>query len=122
VLAPVVAEPAHVGLDRLNVLELLDRGVGVVEAQVTAAGELERAAEVHDDRLGVADVQVTVGLRRKARDDPAAVLAGLLVRGHPLLDEVWRLVVRDLRRLGHICHGRPDPYPTPVQGSIAGPA
>jgi hypothetical protein len=65
VLAPVEAQPLHVGLDRLDVLELLLGRVGVVEAQVAAPAELARAAEVEADRLGVADVQVAVRLGRE---------------------------------------------------------
>ena len=42
VLAPVEAEPAHVGLDGVDVLLLLLDRVGVVEAQVAAAAELAR--------------------------------------------------------------------------------
>ena len=68
VLAPVEAQPAHVALDGVDVFLLLLGRVGVVEAQVAAAAELLRHAEVEADRLGVADVQVAVGLRRKARD------------------------------------------------------
>ena len=68
VLAPVEAQPAHVALDGVDILLLLLGRVGVVEAQVAAAAELLRHAEIEADRLGVADVQVAVGLRRKARD------------------------------------------------------
>ena len=68
-LAPVEAEPAHVALDGVDVLLLLLGRIGVVEAQVAAAAELLRDAEVEADRLGVADVQIAVGLGRKARDD-----------------------------------------------------
>ena len=68
-LAPVESEPAHVGLDRVDVLLLLLDGVRVVEAQVAAAAELLGDAEVQADRLGVPDVEVAVGLGREARDD-----------------------------------------------------
>ena len=67
-LAPVEAEPADVPLDGLDVLQLLLDGVGVVEAQVAAAAELPGDAEIQADRLGVADMEVPVGLRRKAGD------------------------------------------------------
>ena len=86
-LAPVEAEPAHVALDRVDVLVLLLDRVGVVEAQVAAAAEVLRDAEVEADRLGVADVQIAVGLRRKARDD-GIVAAGRAVRAHDVADEV----------------------------------
>jgi hypothetical protein len=69
VLAPVEAQPAHVGLDGVDVLLLLLDRVGVVEAQVAAAAELLGDAEVEADRLGVPDVEVAVGLGREARDD-----------------------------------------------------
>ena len=60
VLAPVEAEPADVGLDRVDVLLLLLDRVRVVEAEVAAAAELAGDAEVEADRLRVADVQVAV--------------------------------------------------------------
>ena len=69
VLAPVEAQPADVRLDRVDELEFLLDRVGVVEAQVAATAELARDAEVEADRLGVADVEVAVGLGREARDD-----------------------------------------------------
>ena len=66
---PVEPEPLHVGLDRVDVLDVFLGRVGVVEAQVAAAAELAGDTEVQADRLGVADVQVPVRLRRKARRD-----------------------------------------------------
>src|SRR5258708_22125455 len=38
--------------------------IGVVEAQVAASGKLLRDAEIERDRLGVADMQIAVRLRR----------------------------------------------------------
>ena len=73
VLAPVEAEPAHVALDRVDVLDVLLGRVGVVEAQVAARRRSSRGeAEVEADRLGVADVQVAVRLGREARDHATA--------------------------------------------------
>ena len=83
VLPPIEAEPAHVALDRVDVLLLLLGRVGVVEAQIAAAAELLRHAEVEADRLGVADVQVAVGLGRKAGDH-----GGVPPRGQVGLDDV----------------------------------
>ena len=48
--------------------------VGVVEAQVALAAELVGEAEVQADGLGVADVQVAVGLGRKAGVDASPYL------------------------------------------------
>src|SRR5204862_7408850 len=70
--------------DRVDVLLTLLGGVGVVEAQMTAAAVVARQTEVDADRLGVTDVQVAVGLGRKARDDLPADPAAAVV----LLDDL----------------------------------
>ena len=72
---PIEAQPAHVLLDRIDVFDLFLGRIGVVEAQVALAPELRREAEIEADRFGVADVQIAVGLRRKARVHPLLVLA-----------------------------------------------
>ena len=98
VLAPVEPQPADVGLDGVDVLLLFLGGVGVVEAQVAAAAELPRDAEVEADGLGVADVEVAVRLGGKAGDD-GLVPALAKVGGDDLTDEVgvleggWGLAV-----------------------------
>ena len=89
-LAPVEAEPAHVGLDGVDVLLLLLERVRVVKAQVAAPAELARDAEVQADRLGVADVQVAVGLGREPRDDGVDAPIGQ-VGGDDVADEVAAL-------------------------------
>jgi len=43
--------------------------VGIVKTQVTLAVIILRQPEIQADRLGVADVQITVRLGREARDD-----------------------------------------------------
>ena len=86
-LAPVEAEPADVFLDRVDVLLLFLDRVGVVEAQVAAAAELLGDPEVERDRLGVAEVEVSVRLGREARHDlrnPALAHVG----GDDLADEI----------------------------------
>src|SRR5690606_26857234 len=87
---PVEAEPAHVFLDRGDVLGVFPGRVGVVEAQVAAAAELGGDAEVQADRLGVADVQVAVRLRREAGAD-----RGVLAAGQVLADDLPDEVVAD---------------------------
>ncbi|MNK85884.1 hypothetical protein D3C87_1057810 [compost metagenome] len=87
VFAPVEAQPFHVGHDGVDVFEFFLGGVGVVEPQVAAAAVLLGNAEVQADRLGMADVQVTVRLRRKAGDD-GLVLAGAQVILDDLTDEI----------------------------------
>ena len=85
---PVEAQPLHVLADGVHVLHVLLHRVGVVEAQVGGAPPGLRQAEVQADALGVADVQVAVGLRREPREHPPPMLAGEAIRLHDLLDEV----------------------------------
>ena len=67
--APIETEPVHVALDGVDIfLGFLGR-VGVVVAQIAMAAELVGDAEIEANRLGVADMQVAVRLRRKTRDD-----------------------------------------------------
>ncbi len=73
-VVPLEAEPAHVRLDRLDVLHVLGRRVRVVEAEVARPTELARDPEVEADRLGVSYVEVAVRLGREARRDAAVVL------------------------------------------------
>src|SRR5262249_35754830 len=74
VRVPVVAKPAHVLLDRLDVQLVFGGGIGIVKAQVRPAVVLAGETEVEDDRLGMADVQEAVRLGRKAGDDLSPVL------------------------------------------------
>ena len=66
---PVESKPLQILFDGLDVLLVLFDRVGVVETKVTAPVELSCHAEVQADRLGVADVQIAIGLRRKPRHD-----------------------------------------------------
>ena len=76
---PVEAEPLHVGHDGIDVFGFFLLGIGVVETQVGMAGEFVGEAEVEADRFGVADVEIAVGLGRKAGLHAAVVLIGLEV-------------------------------------------
>ena len=67
IAAPVPAQPMHHLDDRVDVLLLFFLRVGVIESQVADAAEIARQAEVQADALGMADVQVAVGLGRKAQ-------------------------------------------------------
>ncbi len=74
VFSPVVAEPVHVGLNRIDIFLLFLGRIGVVEPQVAAPGKLLRDAEIERDRLGVADMQIAVRLRREPGHDLAVFL------------------------------------------------
>src|SRR5690606_17719627 len=63
-------------------------GVRVVEPEHAGAAELAGELEVERDRLGVSDVQVSVGLGREAGLHPAAEPSGLDVALDALPDEV----------------------------------
>src|SRR4051812_49688427 len=65
--APVIAEPAHIALDRIDIFLLLFDRISVVETKMAAAAELLRHAEIEPDRLGMADMQIAIRLRRKTR-------------------------------------------------------
>ena len=54
------------------------------------AAEFVRETEVQADRLGMTDVQVSVGLGRKARLHAALVLVGLQVFKNDVADEIRR--------------------------------
>ncbi len=78
---PVVAQPLHRVDDAVDVFLFFFLRVGVVEAQMANAAVFLGEAKVQPDALGVADVQVTVGLRRKTRADLGGVcLAFFMLR------------------------------------------
>ena len=97
---PAEAQPGHVLLDGLDVLDVFGAGVGVVVAQVALAAILGRQAEVQADGFGVADMQVAVWLGRKAGVHAPLVLSLREIIVDDLLDEgaggCWAAV-----RVGH---------------------
>ena len=106
VIRPAGDEPLHVRGDGVDVLDVLLGRVRVVHAQVALPAELPGDAEVQADGLGVADVEVTVGLRRETRHH-----AGAATRGQVLLDHLPEEVLVLLRRLVlvhvRVRHGAP---------------
>ena len=79
---PFEAEPLDIALDCVDVFLIFFRRVGVVETKIALAAKRFRQTEVQADRFGMTDVQITVGLRRKARDD-----LGMLTRLQVGLDD-----------------------------------
>src|SRR5262249_39223234 len=77
----------HIGLDGVDVFLLFLGRIGIVEAQVASAAEVEGGAEVQHDRLGVADMQIAVRLRGEARDN-GLVLPGGEVGLHDVANKV----------------------------------
>ena len=103
-VAPVEAQPVDVLLDGLNELHVLFGGVGVVHAEVAQAVILLRGAEVDDQCLAVADMQIAVGLRRKPGVDglPSKLPAG----GDVLVDERMDKVFA----FSHFSHDNPSHF------------
>ena len=87
-MSPLVAQPAYVFLDGLDVFHVLLGGVGVVEAQVADASVGGRDAEVQANSFGVSDVEISVRLRREAGLYTAPVLAFAQVVLYYLFNEV----------------------------------
>src|SRR5208282_5839956 len=87
--------------DRIDVFLLFLAGIGVVKAKVAFAAVILGSPEVETDRLGMADVQVPVRLRRKARVDSAAEPPGAVVLVNDGLNEIGRS--------GFVAHGRKVP-------------
>ena len=67
-------------LDGLDEFGLLFGGVGVIEAQVALAAEFAGDLEIHRHGFGMADVQIAVRLRRKARDRRGVFARGEVIR------------------------------------------
>ena len=89
IVAPIKTQPLHVGEDRFDVLDVLAGGVGVVKPHVAAGAPVLLAdAEVEADRLGMADVEVAVGLGREPGHHAAVVGAGGLVLVDDGADEI----------------------------------
>lgn len=77
---PVEAEPAHVFLDRVDVLYVLFLRIRVIKPQIALpAGIFIGDPEVEANRLGMTDVQIPVGLGRESRMDATIVLACLII-------------------------------------------
>ncbi len=88
-LAPIETQPANVPLDGLDILHVLCLGVGVIETQMADAAIFLGYAEIERNRLGMADVQEAVRLRREAGDHSAIISAGAVIFGDDFSDEIF---------------------------------
>ena len=68
-LVPLESQPPDVFLDGIYILGIFLGGVGVVVAEVGFSAVLLRQPEIQADTLGMAQVKVSVGLRREAGHD-----------------------------------------------------
>ena len=100
---PVKAQPVDVLLDGLHKLLVLLGGVRVVHAEVAQPAVFLGGAEVDGQGLAVADVEIAVGLRRKAGVDRHAL--ELPAGGHVFLNErVNEIPAFQLRRFDFVRH------------------
>ena len=91
-------------LDGLHELHILFGGVGVVHAEIAQSVVLLGGAEVDDQRLAVADMQIAVGFRRKPGVDslPRKLPAGGDVLVNECVDKVFAF--------SHFSHDNPSHF------------
>ena len=106
-VVPVIPQPVDVLLDGVHILHVLLDGVGVVHAQVADAPKALGRAKVDVDGLGVANVQVAVGLGWEAgvHLHPLGASAGAHVLLHKVVDEVGGRDFAVVDFLAHCIHG-----------------
>ena len=104
-VSPVKAQPVDVLLNGVHKLGVLLGGVGVIHPQVADAAEGLRRAEVDDQGLAVADVEVAVGLGGKTGMDlhPGKLPAG----GDVLRDKVSNKILAGGGPLRSMGAGKP---------------
>ena len=105
-VAPVEAEPLNIPQDRIDILLILLDGISVIEADVADTAILLGDAEVHTNCLGVADVEVAIGLRWEARLDASVVEPLPEVTLHNLLYKVERLLLAAFYWFYYLAHTR----------------
>ena len=100
------AEPLNITQDRIDILLILLDGISVVKANVADTAILLGNAEVHTNRLGMADVEVAVRLRWEARLDASVVEPLPEVALHDLLYKVERLLLAAFYWFYYLAHTR----------------
>ena len=102
---PLVAQPAHVLLDGIDVFDIFLARVGVIHAQHALALVVTGNAEIDAQRLRMTYVQIAVRLRWKTRADVAKlVLAGTNVLVDDFPDKIGRGRQCRLGGLGVVTH------------------
>jgi hypothetical protein len=96
----------YIAFDGLHILHIFLLGIGVIETQVACATEFLGCPEVHDKSLGVAYVQVAVGLRRETGVEASAVFAGLQVILYDLLHKVEAFALGSQNVILNFFHNR----------------
>src|SRR5260363_109545 len=100
-LMPGEPQPAHRIDDCSHIFRAFLFRVGVVQTQMTRAAIVARNPKIQADAFGMPDVQITIGLRRKARCNTLAPFA----RAPVALDNGANEIGRGWSFRGNIAHG-----------------
>ena len=100
-ITPTESEPSDILLDGIDVFYIFFNRVGVIETQVANTIVLLGDTEVHADGFDVADMQVTIRLRRETCLNTSVVHALSEVFLDDLLNEVERFFFFAFNR--HVC-------------------
>ena len=94
-IAPLEAQPFKVCLDGFHVLDAFFFRIGVVKTQIAGAAVVFGDSKIQANRLGMPDMQIPIGLGRKAGGNPSPVFAGFEVGIDDISDEIaGRIVFR----------------------------
>ena len=89
-LAPIETQPRHAVANRIDIfLRFLFR-IGIVETQVTQTTVIMRNTEIQANALGVADVQIAIGLGRETRFHTSVPFSGTIIFVDNIADKIGR--------------------------------
>ena len=74
-IVPFGTQPTHIGPDAVHVFHFFGYGIGVVKTQIELALVTLGNAIIDGDGLGVANMQIAIGLWRETGVNPASVFA-----------------------------------------------
>ena len=86
-IGPLKAQPFYVGFYAVNIFNFLFGGVGIIKTQVGLAAILNAKAKIEADAFGMANMQVAIGLGRKACED-GFVFSRLQIRFYDLFNKI----------------------------------
>jgi len=100
-LAPIEAEPTHIGLNRVDIFLLFLGRVGIVEAQVAATAEFLGHTEIEADRFRMANMEIAIGFGGKSRNHTFDA-SRIKIAANNIADEVTGCLFGTCLRLVHL--------------------
>ena len=94
---PGKAQPMDIRLDRINIFRILFRRIRIIETQIAQAMIVLSQTKIQANGLGMADMKITIRLRREPRMDTLCILPVLQIFFNRILNKV-----RSNRRV--FCH------------------